>query len=643
MGADAVRAALRRRRRAVDRRAVRVRRQLRGRQPRRRHQPRSGSPASRSWTSTTAAPPRPRALQLTADAIRSGQYDIGVAVGMDKHQPGAFTVRPRRLRRARLVRRDRPLPHHQVLRHEDQPLHARPRHLATRRWRRWRRRTTATGRSTRTPSGASPSPRRRSSPRGCSTTRSRSTCSARRTRAPPPSCCATPTSPTGTPRRRSTCGPPRCAPAATAPSRCTPRGPRSSRTTPRPCTRRRPPTRRPGIGPEDVDVIQLQDTDAGAEVIHMAENGFCADGEQEKLIADGATEIDRPACRSTPTAASSPTASRSAPPACARSTSWSTSSAGTAGDRQVAGRAQGRLRPALRRPGHRRRVDPHHVAPVLEIPTTDGLVFTARAAGPDDGRPVLLLHGFPQTSRCWTAQLDALAGAGHRAVAFDQRGYSPGARPDDVAAYKPAALVGDVLAVADALRVRPLRPRRPRLRGDGGLDGRRAPPRSGADPDGRLHARTRRRSRRATRPPRTRTSAPATCARSERPSGARPRRQLLADDAAGLRLVYARARGRRRRGVRRRALRSPARSSPPSTGTGRCPARPARRPRRRRCRRSTCGATRTRPSAATPPRPRPASSPGPYRFEVLEGVGHWIPELAAARFTALLLDHLHSH
>ncbi|MEZ0364507.1 thiolase family protein [Mycobacterium sp. pUA109] len=46
-----------------------------------------------------------------------------------------------------------------------------------------------------------------------------------------------------------------------------------------------------GVGPEDVDVIQLQDTDAGAEVIHMAEAGFCADGEQEKLVADGATEI----------------------------------------------------------------------------------------------------------------------------------------------------------------------------------------------------------------------------------------------------------------------------------------------------------------------------------------------------------------
>jgi acetyl-CoA C-acetyltransferase len=47
-----------------------------------------------------------------------------------------------------------------------------------------------------------------------------------------------------------------------------------------------------GIGPDEVDVIQLQDTDAGAEVIHLAENGFCADGDQEALVADGALEID---------------------------------------------------------------------------------------------------------------------------------------------------------------------------------------------------------------------------------------------------------------------------------------------------------------------------------------------------------------
>lgn len=46
-----------------------------------------------------------------------------------------------------------------------------------------------------------------------------------------------------------------------------------------------------GIGPDDVHVAQLQDTDAGSEIIHMAENGFCADGDQEKLIAEGHTEI----------------------------------------------------------------------------------------------------------------------------------------------------------------------------------------------------------------------------------------------------------------------------------------------------------------------------------------------------------------
>jgi acetyl-CoA C-acetyltransferase len=49
-----------------------------------------------------------------------------------------------------------------------------------------------------------------------------------------------------------------------------------------------------GIGPGDVDVIQVQDTEAGAEVIAMAEAGFCAHGDQEKLVADGATEIDGP-------------------------------------------------------------------------------------------------------------------------------------------------------------------------------------------------------------------------------------------------------------------------------------------------------------------------------------------------------------
>ena len=46
-----------------------------------------------------------------------------------------------------------------------------------------------------------------------------------------------------------------------------------------------------GIGPDEVDVVQVQDTESGAEIMHLAECGFCADGEQEDLVRSGATEI----------------------------------------------------------------------------------------------------------------------------------------------------------------------------------------------------------------------------------------------------------------------------------------------------------------------------------------------------------------
>jgi pimeloyl-ACP methyl ester carboxylesterase len=78
-----------------------------------------------------------------------------------------------------------------------------------------------------------------------------------------------------------------------------------------------------------------------------------------------------------------------------------------------------------------------------------GFAFDALAAGPADGELVLLLHGFPQTSWAYRAILPALAGAGYRALAPDQRGYSPGARPADVEAYSRPELVADVLAFAD--------------------------------------------------------------------------------------------------------------------------------------------------------------------------------------------------
>jgi pimeloyl-ACP methyl ester carboxylesterase len=81
----------------------------------------------------------------------------------------------------------------------------------------------------------------------------------------------------------------------------------------------------------------------------------------------------------------------------------------------------------------------------------NGWTFTARTDGPEDGRPVILLHGFPQTSRSFTAELSALGGAGFRAVAPDQRGYSPGARPTAVEAYRVEELASDVVALADSL------------------------------------------------------------------------------------------------------------------------------------------------------------------------------------------------
>jgi pimeloyl-ACP methyl ester carboxylesterase len=63
------------------------------------------------------------------------------------------------------------------------------------------------------------------------------------------------------------------------------------------------------------------------------------------------------------------------------------------------------------------------------------LTFDVRVDGPEDGRPVLLLHGFPQTSASWAAVTPLLTRAGLRTYAPDQLGYSPGARPGEVEAY----------------------------------------------------------------------------------------------------------------------------------------------------------------------------------------------------------------
>lgn len=66
---------------------------------------------------------------------------------------------------------------------------------------------------------------------------------------------------------------------------------------------------------------------------------------------------------------------------------------------------------------------------------------------------MLLLHGFAQSRDTWRSSVPALAAAGLRAVAPDQRGYTPGVRPEAVDAYSSARLVADVVEMLDALEV----------------------------------------------------------------------------------------------------------------------------------------------------------------------------------------------
>lgn len=67
------------------------------------------------------------------------------------------------------------------------------------------------------------------------------------------------------------------------------------------------------------------------------------------------------------------------------------------------------------------------------------------------GPPVILLHGFPELAYSWRHQMPALAGAGFRAIAPDQRGYGGSSKPAATEAYSLHHLVGDVIALADAL------------------------------------------------------------------------------------------------------------------------------------------------------------------------------------------------
>ena len=73
--------------------------------------------------------------------------------------------------------------------------------------------------------------------------------------------------------------------------------------------------------------------------------------------------------------------------------------------------------------------------------------------GPEDGTPVLLMHGWPDTHNLWRNQVKALNDAGYRTIAPDLRGFGASDKPTDVEAYGVAHTVADMVAVLDACGV----------------------------------------------------------------------------------------------------------------------------------------------------------------------------------------------
>ncbi|NDJ35954.1 MAG: alpha/beta hydrolase [Chloroflexi bacterium] len=82
---------------------------------------------------------------------------------------------------------------------------------------------------------------------------------------------------------------------------------------------------------------------------------------------------------------------------------------------------------------------------------TNGVTLHVVLEGPEDGPPVILLHGFPEFWISWEAQIEALAAAGFRVAAPDQRGYNRSDVPEGLRAYGIRTLTADVMGLADAL------------------------------------------------------------------------------------------------------------------------------------------------------------------------------------------------
>jgi pimeloyl-ACP methyl ester carboxylesterase len=92
-------------------------------------------------------------------------------------------------------------------------------------------------------------------------------------------------------------------------------------------------------------------------------------------------------------------------------------------------------------------------APETTRVDSGGVALTVDVYGPSTGTPVVLLHGFPDTARLWSRQIGPLTDAGFRAIVPDQRGYGRSDKPPDVGAYSVVHLAADVDAILNGVGV----------------------------------------------------------------------------------------------------------------------------------------------------------------------------------------------
>jgi pimeloyl-ACP methyl ester carboxylesterase len=86
------------------------------------------------------------------------------------------------------------------------------------------------------------------------------------------------------------------------------------------------------------------------------------------------------------------------------------------------------------------------------IRLSTGVSLNVALAGPEDGEPILFLHGFPESHRTWRNQIPDLS-ADYRIIAPDQRGFGASEKPEGVENYGSDKIVGDALALMDALGI----------------------------------------------------------------------------------------------------------------------------------------------------------------------------------------------